>query len=162
MYGLILAAAALAAEPPALHPADIGDGLWRTELVIPAPIERVQASLADPIRAAAFSPDIASIEFLDRGTCEKLRAVTSGSVSVAYDYQRCPTADGWHETMTSSRMLAAYEVRWRLRPVSGGTHVTYDLRITPKFPAPSFIFSGHMRDSITTLLGRMYRKVTAS
>jgi hypothetical protein len=141
-----------AAEPPEMHPQPLGDGLWRAEVTVPASLADVHASLENPLEAAKFSPDISSIRYLSHGPCDTLHAETSGVTGVAYDYQRCATADGWHETMVSSSMLAAYEVRWRLTAVAEGTHIAYDIQIKPKFPAPDFLFAPHMRDSMRTIL----------
>ena len=151
---------ASASEPPELTPRPLGDGLWHAEMTVPASMADVHASLENPIEAAKFSPDITVIKYLSRGPCDTLRAETAGMVSVAYDYQRCTTADGWHETMVSSSMLTAYDVRWRLTSIAAGTHIAYDIQIKPRFPAPDFLFAPHMRDSMRTILGRLYRKVT--
>lgn len=151
---------ASAAEPPELTPRPLGDGLWRVEVTVPTPLAEVQACLKNPIEAAKLSPDITAIRYLSHGACDTLHAETGGMVHVAYDYRRCATADGWHETLISSSTLNAYDVRWRLTPVAAGTHIAYDLQIKPRFPAPDFLFAPHMRNSMQTLLRRLYRKLT--
>lgn len=159
---LVTVMAARAAEPPPITPTATGDGGWRTEIVVPAPVAAVRAALADPIATARFSPDISKISYVARGTtCETLRVVTAGMATIAYDYRRCATADGWHETLVSSENLDVYDVRWQLVPVEGGTQVSYEVKIDPAFPAPDFILARAMKTSITTLLGRLYRSLTA-
>lgn len=153
---------ARAAEPPPITPAPDAEGVWRTELVIPAPIEAVRAALGDPIEAARFSPDIATIQYLTRERCPTLRVETGLSFApVAYDYKRCATANGWHETLLDSKALNIYEVRWSFESVEAGTKVSYAVNIQPSFPAPAFLFSRQMRTSITTFMERLYRSVTA-
>lgn len=159
-FPLMLVVCAWAADPPSITPTSSGDGFWRTELLVPAPIDVVRARLADPIATAKYSPDITSIQYVSQATCPTLRVVTEGMVDVAYDYKRCTTADGWHETLVSSDMLSVYEVRWRLASVEAGTQVSYDVKIRPNFPAPDFMLARQMKSSITTLLGRFYRAVT--
>ncbi|MFN7142248.1 MAG: SRPBCC family protein [Myxococcota bacterium] len=152
---------ARAAEPPPITPTSTGDGGWRTEIVVPVPVATVRAALADPIASARFSPDISSIAYVARGTtCETLRAETAGIATIAYDYRRCATADGWHETLVSSEGLDAYEVRWQLVPVEGGPRVSYQVKVDTSFPAPEFVMTRAMKTSITTLLARLYRAVT--
>ncbi len=152
---------ARAAEPPAIAPAPDAQGVWRTELVIPASIEVVRAALGDPIQAARFSPDITTIQYLTRERCPTLRVETGMSFApVAYDYRRCATATGWHETLLASKALSTYDVRWTFEAVEAGTKVSYDVHVQPSFPAPAFLFARQMRSSITTLLERLYRSVT--
>ncbi|MDP2316234.1 MAG: SRPBCC family protein [Pseudomonadota bacterium] len=151
----------LAAEPPPITPAQGTDGVWRTEIVIPASVEAIRAALGDPIQAARFSPDITKIQYVTRETCPTLHVETGGSfMPVNYDYRRCATKSGWHETLLSSNMLSTYEVRWTFESVEAGTKVSYDVHIKPTFPAPDFLFARAMRESITTLVGRLYRNVT--
>lgn len=159
---LMAVTAARAAEPPPITPTSTGDGGWRTEIVVPAPVATVRAALADPIASARFSPDISKISYVARGsTCETLRAQTAGMATIAYDYRRCATADGWQESLVSSEGLDVYEVRWQLVPVDGGTRVSYQVKIDTAFPTPDFILAKAMKTSITTLLGRLYRSLTA-
>lgn len=158
---LMWEAAALAGEPPPIAPAPNAAGVWRTQYVIPASIEAVRAALGDPIAAASLSPDITTIAYLSREACPTLRVETGVSLApVAYDYRRCATPSGWHETLVSSKALSVYEVRWEFTPVAAGTQVTYDVQIETTFPVPDFLVARQMRTSITTLLSRLYHKVT--
>lgn len=158
---LLVVGGALAEGLPAITPAPDAAGVWRTELVIPAPIEAVRAALGDPIAAARFSPDITTIQYLTRERCPTLRVETGVSFApVSYDYRRCATATGWHETLLASKALAVYEVRWTFEEVETGTKVSYDVAIQPSFPAPAFLLARQMRTSITTFLERLYRSVT--
>lgn len=158
--GLMVGNAA-AAEPPSFTPAPDANGVWRTQLVIPVPLEAVRAALGDPIEAARFSPDITSIAYLSREKCPTIRVETGLSFApVAYDYRRCATSTGWHETLVASKALSVYDVRWSFEAVETGTRVTYDVHIKPSFFAPDFLMAQQMRSSITTLLQRLYRSVT--
>ncbi len=165
MLGLLFALGSLpradAAEPPAQTFARTPAGGWQTVLAFPAPEADVRAALADPIAAARFSPDISAVTYLERGVCSTLRAVTSGFASVSYVYRRCPTADGWHETLVSSDDLDAYEVRWGFAPRGTSTVVTYMVRIDPHLPAPDFLLARQMRSSISRIVSGLYRAVTA-
>ncbi|MDP2306228.1 MAG: SRPBCC family protein [Pseudomonadota bacterium] len=153
--------AAFAAEPPVFTPAPDAEGTWRTQLVFPVPIEAVRAALGDPIEAARFSPDITTIAYVSREQCPTIRVETGMTFApVAYDYRRCATSTGWHETLVASKALEIYDVRWSFESVEAGTKVTYDVRIKPSFPAPDFLLARQMRGSITTLLQRLYRSVT--
>jgi hypothetical protein len=161
LFAASLSGPARAAEPPAFAVAPSSDGVWRTEFVIPAPIEAVRAALGDPIAAAQLSPDIKAISYVSREACPTLRVETGMTFApVAYDYRRCATSTGWHETLVASKALSIYEVRWSFVSVDAGTKVKYDVHIQPSFPAPDFLISRQMRSSITTLLERLYRSVT--
>jgi hypothetical protein len=151
---------AFAAEPPTITPTYTRDGAWRADLVVPVPVASAKAALADPIAAARFSPDITEISYLAQGACPTLRARTGGSMGVTYDYRRCATADGWHETLVESGTLDVYEVRWSFTPDGAGTRVAYQVKVDPIFPTPDFLLAGHMKSSIATVVGRFYRAVT--
>jgi hypothetical protein len=164
MFAIALALAAhgrvVAAEPPPLQFVRTLEGGWQSVLDIPASETIVRGALLDPIAAARFAPDIRTIAYVERGDCSRLRAVTTGIPAVAYVYGRCPTADGWHETLVSSEDLDAYEVRWRFAPRGPGTTVTYMVRIDPRWPAPDFLVDRQVRSTMTTVLSRLYRVVT--
>lgn len=151
-----------AAEPPALRLEQTPAGGWQTVLDVPVPEAAVRAALVDPLVAARLSPDISGISYVERGACSTLRSVTSGFASVSYVYRRCPTANGWHETLVSSEDLDAYEVRWTFTQRGASTEVAYMVRIDPTLPAPAFLLGRQMRSSITTIVSRLYRAVTAS
>ncbi len=146
-----------AAEPT---PAPSADGFWRTEILVPAPLGDVRAALVDPIASSRLSPDIARTTYLDRAECPTLRAELSGVVALSYDYRRCATNDGWHETLVASSGLDAYEVRWRLAAVGEATRVEYAVRIDPAIPAPQFLIVRQMKKSMQTVVTRLYTKVT--
>lgn len=146
-----------AGEPTA---APSSDGFWRTEILVPAPLSDVQAALADPIASSRLSPDIVSTTYLARGECPTLRAELAGIVALSYDYKRCATQDGWHETLVASSGLESYEVRWRLQPAGESTRVEYSVRVDPVLPAPQFLIVRQMKKSMHTIVTRLYTKVT--
>lgn len=149
-----------AAEPPEIAPALDAEGFWAGQILVPAPTARVAALLEDPIASATFGPDISATTYVRKGACDTLHAVTSGSLPVSYDYLRCRTKDGWHETLVSSSTLSDYEVRWRFTPEGAATRVNYGVKIATRFPAPDFLFAHQMKTSITMILGTVYRKAT--
>lgn len=160
MVWVALIGRALAGEPPAVLPALDSDGYWSGRMVVPVSVAAVSALVEDPLVAARYSPDITSTEYLTRGACDTLRAETGGTIPVSYDYTRCRTADGWKETLLHSSFLSTYEVRWHFTPVSEGTQVDYGVKIGTHFPTPDFLFARQMKNAITTILGRVYRKAT--
>jgi hypothetical protein len=157
---LVLFAGAHAAEPPAISPGLDSDGFWSGSIVVPATPAEVAALVEDPIQSARYSPDIETTAYVARGVCDTLRAALSGAIPVTYDYKRCRTSNGWHETLLSSELLSVYEVKWSFSPAPGGTQVDYGVKIGTHFPAPDFVFARRMKDAITTILGRVYRKAT--
>lgn len=139
------------------------DGFWRTELMVPAPLAEVRAALEDPIASAKFSPDISSLTYLSRGgDCPTLRAQLSGITSFSYDYRRCVTKNGWHETLISSPGLEVYEVTWELEPAGDATRVRYAIKVDPTMPAPEFVLARQVKATMSTIVGRLYRKVTGT
>jgi hypothetical protein len=152
---------ARASEPPPIAPTAGADGFWHTELLVPVPLADVKAALVDPISAARFSGDITKISYVTRSSpCPTLFVETAGIASVSYEYRRCTTSTGWHETLVSSTTLDAYEVRWSLAPAPDGTLVSYSIKIDPALPAPEFMLARAMKSSITRLLGRFYSTLT--
>jgi hypothetical protein len=166
MQTILLAAlwgtAARAAAPPTIEPTEHPDGGWQFDFVVPAPLSVVRAALADPIAASRFAPDILSVSYIARGACDTLHVETGVTFApVSYDALRCPTADGFHETLVKSTTLSEYEGIWRLAPEGAGTHVSYHLRVAMAIPAPAFLVAGHMRDSMRIQAGRLYAAVTS-
>lgn len=147
-----------AEEPEATAPESAP--FWRTEMLVPAPLLVVRAALEDPLSAAQLSPDIMRTTYLTRGACPTLRAEVGGALALTYDYQRCATTDGWHETLVASAGLDAYDVRWRLEPVGDATRVEYTVQIDPTMPAPRFLVLRSMKRSTSVVLSRLYAKVT--
>jgi hypothetical protein len=152
---------AVAADPPSLRFVETAEGGWQVVVGIPVPEPEVRAALVDPIASARFAPDIHSIAYVEQGRpCSTLDVETSGFASVAYVYRRCPTADGWHETLVTSGSLDAYEVRWRLVPQGNLTEVTYMVRVEPHLPAPDFIVGRQVRSTMSAVMTRLYTHVT--
>lgn len=139
------------------------DGFWRTEMMVPVPLAEVRAALEDPIASSKFSPDISSLTYVTRGgECPTLRAQLSGIVSLSYDYKRCVTQNGWRETLVSSAGLDAYEVQWELEAAGESTRVRYAVKVDTVVPTPEFIMNRQLKASMSTIVGRLYRKVTGA
>jgi hypothetical protein len=156
LFGLGTAAAGTGGARP-ITARVAADGTVTSELDVPAPLATVRAALLDPIAAARFSPDTVSIAYVARGGCDVLHVETGVTFApVAYDYRRCATADGWHETLVSSKSLSDFDVRWGLTPVDIGTHITYQIRIGTAFPAPTFLVTSQLKSSMATELTRLY------
>lgn len=153
-----LASAAEGGQPS--EPVIQSDATVRSEVVIAADIASVKAALADPLAAAKLCPDIVSARVIERGACDVVEISTRGmSAPLVYRVKRCPTADGFHETMVSSDDFDDVKIDWQLTAVQGGTRVTYSIRTLPDVPVPQRIISSLTAKSAVTTLKNLVLKV---
>ena len=86
------------------------EGVVVARILVPATSDEVRALLADTSgRLAALSPDTLSVISTPDGACEMVDRKTRGIFRpFAFRAQRCPTANGWQETLMQSDDFTAY------------------------------------------------------
>lgn len=152
---------ALVALAQAVEPTQSPDGAWTAEVVWPVPLARVRAVLADPVALARFASTNV-VTPIAPGRCPRYRVVTGVFFAVSYDMERCPRADGYHESLVASSALATCEVDWTAVEAPGGTRITYRIDVRPTFPAPDFLIDRETRSNVVALFNWLEAEVRAS
>ncbi len=163
--GIIAAFAVLATLPAAVafgEPTGVvsapayEDGYTVLSVEIPAPVGAVRAILEDPLYPLKLSPVVKEVELLDQGSCARtaLRA-KSFMVSLRYEMERCPTADGWKEELIASEQVSSYDTAWTVTPIDGGTRVEVRTRIQLMVSLPDGLLSRSLARQMTESLRRL-------
>ncbi|MFT4623441.1 MAG: ribosome-associated toxin RatA of RatAB toxin-antitoxin module [Myxococcota bacterium] len=125
---------------------------------VPASSDEVRALLADTGgRLAALSTDTLSVTTTQDGNCEMVDRKTRGIFRpFAFRAKRCPTENGWQETLVQSDDFTAYESEWQVGESSEGTtEVVYRIQTEINAPVPNSI----VRTNLKTAAGNMLRSL---
>lgn len=165
MYSLLTLAPlcahlALAAEPSA--PTVAGASTVSTGIFIAADPATVRAALADPLKACQLSGDVLDAKVLGKqGDCTLIQVTTRGMTSpLIYTTRRCPTTEGFTETLVQTDDFDSQASTWSLRPVSGGTQVTLEVRSEPRLPVPQRLINAAVGSSAVQTLKNLVHRVT--
>ncbi|MSP57021.1 MAG: hypothetical protein EXR69_15675 [Myxococcales bacterium] len=152
---------ALAVEPTA--PTVAGANTVSTAIFIAADPATVRAVLADPLRACHLSSDVLEATLVENhGECTLIQITTRGMTSpLTYTTRRCPSADGFVETLVQTDDFDYQASRWSLRPVSGGTQVTLEVRSEPRLPVPQRLINAAVGSSAVQTLKNLVQRVTS-
>lgn len=133
-----------------------------TAVVIPADPAAVRAALADPTAACRLSTDVLSARVVaTEGPCALIAVTTRGlTAPLAYTMRRCPSADGYTETLVQTDDFDQQESRWQLRAVPGGTEVTLQVRSQPRLPLPQRLINATVGSSAVQALKNLAHRVT--
>lgn len=160
MFHLLLVGAALAGSAPS-EPTIQSDGTVRSDVFVASDAASVKRVIGDVVATAGLCPDVISARVIERGTCDLVEVTTRGMTSpLTYRVKRCPTADGFNETLVSSDDFTDVKVDWQIQSVEGGTRVTYTIRTSPDIPVPQRIISSLTAKSAVTALKNLVHKVT--
>jgi hypothetical protein len=150
------------ADPEPSAPVTVGNSTVTTEVLIQADAASIRAALADPLTACRLSGDVLSATVLAKeGDCSILRVTTRGlSAPLTYTTRRCPTADGFRETLVTTEDFDNQTSSWKLTPVSGGTVVTLAVRSEPRLPLPQRMINAAVGSSAVQTLRNLVHRVT--
>ncbi len=156
---LLALALSASAAPPEVSSED--DGTVVGHVVIDAPADAVRAVLGDPVRTGDLSPDVLSVENVGgEGDCHDLKTETRGLWrSLTYRSRRCPTAEGWHETLLEPGDFSELASTWRVETHEGGTEVTLRVQTDVNLPVPQGVLRRHERRNVLEILGNLTRAV---
>lgn len=165
MHFLIITSAlwfshAFAGEPST--PVVAGESTVTTDVIIAADCATVRAALADPITASHLSGDVLDAKVLGKeGDCSLVQMTTRGlSSPLTYVTRRCPTPDGFRETLVRTDDFDSQSSSWRLAAVSGGTQVTLEVRSEPRLPIPQRLINAAVGSSAVQTLKNLVQRVT--
>ncbi len=149
-----------AAEPS--EPTVAGESTVSTVVIIAADPATVRAALADPLSASALSGDVLDAKVLAKeGDCSLVQITTRGMTSpLVYIARRCPTADGFRETLVSTDDFDSQSTSWKLLSVAGGTQVTLQVRSEPRLPVPQRLINAAVGSSAVQTLKNLVQRVT--
>lgn len=144
---------ARAAEPAKPSVTLRPDGSVEARLTVAASEESVRNVLRDPEVGARLTRDVISVESEIRGRCSRVSTKTRGLLRpLTYTSLRCPTPQGWTESLLESKDFSLYEAEWRLTPRPGGTEIFYRLRLQVSIPAPESLVHYTMKQSVRDAL----------
>ena len=157
----LYAGLALAAPEPS-EPITVGESTVTTQVLIQADPAAIRAALADPLTACRLSGDVLSATVLEKeGDCAVLRITTRGlSAPLTYTTRRCPTTDGFRETLVTTNDFDSQASSWKLTPVTGGTVVTLAVRSEPRLPLPQRMINAAVGSSAVQTLRNLVHRVT--
>ena len=163
MYASIVFLTAALAAPAEPSPVEIGaDSSIRTTVIVAATPEQVRARLADPVAAAELCDDVIGARVVGAsGDCSLLEVTTRGLTDpLVYTVKRCPTADGWQETLVASDDFSRQDSRVRLEAVPGGTRIVMEVRSEPRLPLPQRLLQSEIAKSTVQTLRNLVVQVT--
>ncbi len=151
---------AYAADPTA--PVVAGESTVTTDVVIAADAATVRAALSDPISASRLSGDVLDAKVVGKdGDCTLVQVTTRGlSSPLLYVTRRCPTADGFRETLVQTDDFDSQSSSWKLASVAGGTQVTLQVRSEPRLPIPQRLINAAVGSSAVQTLKNLVQRVT--
>lgn len=157
----ILAGAAHADMPePEVH-VD-AEGRVVATVTLSAQPEAVRAILADTAGSLKdLSPNTLSVEVSPEGSCERVQRHTRGILQpLVFQSRRCPTDDGWVETLTESEDFEHYEAMWAVRTTDSGTEVTYRIATVLTAPVPQALVRRNLKQAAGTILQRLVARLS--
>lgn len=116
-----------------------------------------RARLADPAWIASVDASGNRIELAaGAGDCKRVKTESPHPIrTVRYEVERCPTADGFVETLIASDAFDAYEARWSIASEPGGARITYTLATRTSLLVPQFVIDRQTRKGVERMLGAL-------
>lgn len=158
-------AAAAGASLPATASAEASPKIWTrvtddgdviAVVRIPAPLAAVKAALVSAARAHRFAPTTIEARATADGACERVALRVKGFFSpFTVTTRRCPTADGWFETLVASDDFSEYQTEWKLQEIGEATAVHYRVRTIINVSVPHSMITSRTRKVLTTTLERL-------
>lgn len=157
----LLALASAQAEPEvAIH----DDGFVRGTLVVDASPDTVRRVLGDSVLLALASPEVRRASATPDGACDRVDLEVKGLFTpFAVQTLRCPTDDGWTETLTDAAMFSAWDSIWTVSTSpSGDTVVTCAVRTAIDLPVPTSLVQRRTARSVAASLEQVRAHVDAA
>lgn len=149
------------AVAPASEPTMDKDGSVCVRVVLPASETEVRAHLDSAAEASSLVGEAKIVNREAVGNCERLTYSTPGMISsLTYVSMRCPTENGWKETLVSSDSFADNESEWQLREVDGGTELNYRVRIRLNLPVGQKIVDSRIAQSMKRAVERLEERLS--
>lgn len=137
------------------------DGTVVVKINVEATPTEVKALLADTEGAAMdISADLLSVTATQRGACEEVRRETRG-VFRPFEMKvlKCPTPNGFVESLVASDDFSAYQSTWSVQPGVTGSDVTYSVRTELNAPVPGAMVRKGVLDGARNAIVNLARKL---
>jgi hypothetical protein len=130
------------------------DGFVSVRVLVEAPMNVVRGSIDTAQEVFALDSERTLTRVQMRGACEEMHVETPGLLSpMRYVSLRCPTDNGWTESMISSDDFEANEVLWALNEVEGGTEITYKVKVgVADMPVPESMLHSRIKRGMTSVM----------
>lgn len=153
MILLLAAGLALADDPSAV----VEGSVVRGTAVLAVPPQTIIAQLSDPSWAGEVSGSNTQARVVSvLGPCQHVAYVSPNAILEArYELKRCPTADGWDDTLITSNAFSAYHATWRAVPEGEGARVTYEVDLSTSLWVPDSLVRGETRRSVLKMMRAM-------
>ncbi|MCB9684926.1 MAG: hypothetical protein H6738_15590 [Alphaproteobacteria bacterium] len=153
---MLFAVSVALAAPPEVERRD--DGTFVGQVVVDgADPEVVRAKLADPVWLATTTGGATQVTATEaQGTCLRTSRLTHNAIKdVVYVVDRCPTADGFAETLVSSNAFDTYTSSFSVRPDPAGARIVYTIDMKTSLMVPQFVVDQQTRKGILDMLARL-------
>ena len=128
------------------------DGTVEGTVVVGATVDRVRALVGDVARLRRMSRDVKDVAVRREGDCVVVTTRTASVLEVNYTARRCPTADGWVETLLESDTFNDYYSEWFVHSVADGVLVRFRLRTVADLPVPDRLVRGALKKGVESVL----------
>ena len=145
------------AQQPELSTND--DGTVEVTLRVSTGEEQVRAAMADPEASCRLTPDILSVEVIQKGPCQELHIETRGlNRPLSYSSLRCPTPHGWQEVLIESDDFESMTSEWLFFSEGNGTRIVYRIATSVNLPVPDFLIRQNLKNAAkTTVIALKHR-----
>lgn len=131
------------------------DGSVVMSVLVEKPVAAVQSSLGSAMSRFSLDAGRTITDTVQRGECQELHVEAPGLLSpMRYISLRCPTADGYSETLVSSDDFDASEVQWTLTRVEGGTRITYRVLVDLDMPVSDSMLQSRVKKNMAAVMDR--------
>lgn len=129
-------------------------GTVEGRVLLPLSVEALRKRLEDPQFLPGVSGDGTKVTVAgSEGSCLLIDAVSpSAVVELRYRVKRCPTANGFRNTLVQSAHFDAYTSELILEPQGASTLFRYRLALDPSFPVPDMVVNSGSKGGIEKLL----------
>jgi len=137
------------------------DGSVVMHVLVEKPMAAVRSSLDSAMSVMSLDGGRTITKTVSKGACQELHVETPGLFSpMQYVSMRCPTTNGYSETMVSSDDFDASEVQWTLSEVDGGTRITYRVLVDLAFPVSQDMVTSRVKKSMGSMMSGFLADIT--
>ena len=141
------------ADSPRVTTRVTAKGIVIAEVRVSASPAAVREVLAGAERAHGLAPTTVSASATRDGKCEKVKLKTRGLIApFVLETRRCPTANGWRETLVTSDNFVEYWNEWTVKAQGDGALVTFKTRTLPNVAVPESIILSQTRRVLGKLM----------
>jgi len=111
-----------------------------------------RSQLKEPSEALSIHLGLIEFSYEEAGEChEVLTKVNRGGQDSTTRTRRCPTPEGWKETLVQSTLYENYEVLWTVYEADGKTQLQWEIKAMIPGVAP-IVLNYHMGEQMSKAL----------